>query len=98
MTGHVIVCGLGDLALSIVEQLHLAGVDVLVIDDLPDRRLLAPLEQWSVPFIEATPRNPSVLVAAGALRARAVICAQHDDLETLETALVAHGLRPGLRV
>ena len=37
--GHVIVCGLRGVGLRTVEQLHLSGVSVVVVDDDPDLRL-----------------------------------------------------------
>ncbi len=97
-TGHVIVCGLNGLGLSIVEQLHFSGVEVVVVDDHPERRLVAVLEGWSVAHVAGSPRDLGVLVSAGAHGARAVICVEDDDLHTLETALLAQGLRSDLRV
>jgi Trk K+ transport system NAD-binding subunit len=95
---HVIVCGLRELGLSIVEQLHFSGVDVVVVDDQPDRRLLAIIESWSIEFVHGSPRNTAVLTAAGLLRCQALICVEDDDLNTLETALNAHVLMPDLRI
>jgi len=96
--GHVVVCGLRSLGVEIVEQLQEAGIDVVVIDDDPDQRLLPLLQGWGVALVTASPRQPSGLEAAGVDRARAVICVEENDLHNLETALVAHDLRAGLRV
>src|SRR6202012_618255 len=38
--GHVIVCGLNDVALRTVEQLHLAGARVVVLSDETSDRLV----------------------------------------------------------
>lgn len=95
---RVVVCGLQELSLSIVEQLRAAGVDVVVVDDRADRRLLAVLHAWGVAVVDGSPRSPTILAEAGADTARAVICVAENDLQTLEVALVAHGLRPGMRV
>ncbi len=92
------VCGLQELGLSIVEQLRAAGVEVVVVDDRPERRLLPILQRFGVAFVEGSPRNPTTLAEAGAHEARAVVCVAENDLRTLEIALVAHGLRPGMRV
>jgi Trk K+ transport system NAD-binding subunit len=97
-TGHVIVCGLGELGLSIVEQLHFSGVPVVVVEERPDPRLFDRLTSWAVPLVAGSPRDLPALTRAGALQARAVICVEDDDLSTLETALLAQGLRPDLRV
>ena len=50
-SGHVLVCGLQALGLRIVEQLHRAGVGVVVVDDRPDPRLVALVDGWGVPRV-----------------------------------------------
>ncbi|MDQ6840357.1 MAG: potassium channel family protein, partial [Actinomycetota bacterium] len=97
-TDHVIVFGLRGLGVRIVEQLHSAGVDVVVVDDQVDRRLISGLEGWQVPRMVATPDLTATLAAAGIAGARALIAVADDDLDTLEVALVAHSTRRDLRV
>src|SRR5579875_370122 len=96
--GSVIVCGLQPLGIQIVEQLHHSGTPVVVVDDDPDRRLVPILEAWDVPFVLGSPRQPSVMIGVGVMGASAVICVEDDDLKSLESALLAHDLRPDLRV
>jgi Trk K+ transport system NAD-binding subunit len=96
--GPVIVCGLQSLGIRIVEQLYRTGTPVVVIDDDPDRRLVPLLEEWQVPFVLGSPRQASVLRGAGLSQAAAMICVEDDDLRSLESALVAHDLRPNLPV
>ena len=47
MQGHVIVCGLQGIGLRAVEQFHLSGTQVVVIDDDTDPRLsrIGPYEE-----------------------------------------------------
>ena len=97
-TGHVIVCGLHGVGLRTVEQLHLAGVQVVVVDDDPDPRLPARIVAWGIPLISSSARLPETLEAAGLAGAAALVCVESDDLHTLETALLAGQLRPGVRV
>ncbi|MDQ6783257.1 MAG: NAD-binding protein [Actinomycetota bacterium] len=97
-TDHVIVFGLRGLGVRIVEQLHSAGVEVVVVDDQVDRRLISVLEGWQVPRMVATPDLTSTLAAAGIAGARALIAVADDDLNTLEVALVAHNVRRDLRI
>jgi len=47
MSDHVIVCGLQGVGLRIVEQLHLSGTPVIVIDDDADARFARILEDWA---------------------------------------------------
>ncbi|MGI8752808.1 MAG: NAD-binding protein [Acidimicrobiales bacterium] len=97
-TDHVIVFGLRGLGVRIVEQLHSAGVNVVVVDDQTDRRLISVLEGWQVPRMVATPDLTATLAAAGIAGARALIAVADDDLDTLEVALVANNVRRDLRV
>ena len=95
--GHVIVCGLPGVGLRIVEELALSGVPPVVVDDAPDPPLARLIDAWGVPLITST-RAEEALASAGLPGAIAVICAQHDDLRTLETALLARRLRGDVRV
>lgn len=95
--GHVIVCGLNALGLRILEVLLSSDVQVVVVDEEPDRRLIPILDRWQVPCIAESPRRPEVLSKAGLLSSRAVIAIEGDDLRNLETALVVRSLRPDLR-
>jgi Trk K+ transport system NAD-binding subunit len=97
-TGHVIVCGLHDVALRTVEQLFLAGVRVVVIDDEPDPRLVGVVRAWEIPYIERNTILNDPFASAGLAGAAAVICAESSDLHTLETALQVRNLRPDVRV
>jgi Trk K+ transport system NAD-binding subunit len=96
--GHVIVCGLRGVGLRIVEELSLSGVPAVVVDDDPDVRLARILAGWGVPHIRASSRTAETLTGAGLAGATAVVCVQHDDLYTLETALLTRQLREDVRV
>jgi len=94
----VIVCGLPGVGLRIVEQLTLSGVPSVVVDDNPAQPLARMLANWDVPLIIGPTRAEETLESAGLAGAIAVICAQHDDLATLESALLVKRLRPEVRV
>jgi Trk K+ transport system NAD-binding subunit len=96
--GHVIVCGLPDLGLRIVEQLALSGVPAVVVDGNPAPALARLVAGWRVPLVTGPARAEETLAAAGIGGAAAVICAQDDDLAALETALLARRLCPDVRV
>ena len=96
--GHVIVCGLPGVGLRIVEQLTLSGVPAVVADEDPDPPLARLLGAWGVPLITGSTGAEDTLMSAGLAGAIAVICAQHHDLRTLETALLARRLRADVRV
>ncbi len=96
--GHVVVCGLHDDGLRMVEQLHLAGVPAIVVDDAPDPRLPPLLADLGVEWLAADARLADTLRAAGLAGAEALVCIESDDLRTLAIGLLARELRPGLRV
>ena len=96
--GHVIVCGLPDVGLRMVEQLVLSGVPTVVVDGNPAPALVRMLASWRVPLITGPARAEETLMSAGLAGAIAVICAQDDDLSALETALLARRLRAEVRV
>jgi Trk K+ transport system NAD-binding subunit len=97
-SGHIIVCGLHDVGLRIVEQLHAAGEQVVVVDDDADPRLLRVIADWQVPHLDAAAQRSAVLSEAGLDSAAALVCVHPDELRNLEIALLARRLRPELRV
>jgi Trk K+ transport system NAD-binding subunit len=95
----VIVCGLNPVGLRTVEQLHLAGARVVVLDDDPDQRLARVVQGWGIPHIPRGSHHlTDPLYDAGILGAAAVVCAESTDLRTLETMLLIRDLRPDVRV
>jgi Trk K+ transport system NAD-binding subunit len=94
----VIVCGLHRVGLRIVQQLSLSGVPAVVVDDDPDLRLARNLITWGVPHIAGTAHTAETLAEAGLAGAAAVVCAEEDDLRTLETALLTRKLRADVHV
>ncbi len=97
-SGHVIVCGLHDEGVRVVQQLRLAGATAVVVDHDPTQRLVASLEAGGVPYLAADSRRPETLRDAGIATAAALVCVESDDLDALATALLARELRPDLRV
>ncbi|HVE25290.1 MAG TPA: potassium channel family protein, partial [Sporichthya sp.] len=97
-TGHVIVVGLDGVALRTVEQLHLAGVPVVVVEDEHIPAAAAAVDAWEIPRIFGSAGLPQTLDSAGLAGAAAVVCVQENDLHALETALLVRRLRPDVRL
>jgi Trk K+ transport system NAD-binding subunit len=96
--GHVIVCGLNDVALRTVEQLHLAGARTVVLSDEADERLVRIVRGWEIPQLPRGGHLSEPLFDAGIAGASAVVVAESTDLRTLETVLQIRDLRPDVRV
>jgi Trk K+ transport system NAD-binding subunit len=95
---HVIVCGLQGVGFRIVEQLHLSGTPVIVIDADADFRFARILEDWGVPHLQRSAYLGDALLEAGLADAAAVICAEVKEIHALETALRIREIRPDVRV
>ncbi|HTZ88258.1 MAG TPA: NAD-binding protein, partial [Solirubrobacteraceae bacterium] len=96
--GHVIVCGLNPVGLRTVEQLHLAGARVVVLEDDPDGRHARLVRGWNVPLLARGGHLAEPLYEAGIEGAATVVCAETSDLRTLETVLQIRDLRPDVRM
>jgi Trk K+ transport system NAD-binding subunit len=95
---HVIVCGLQGVGFRIVEQLHLSGTPVIVIDADADFRFGRILEDWGVPHLQRSAYLGDALIEAGLDRAIAVICAEVKEIHALETALRIREIRPDVKI
>ena len=98
MHGHVVVCGLQGVGLRTVEQFHLSGTPVVVIDDDADPRFARVLSDWGVPHVRRSAHRGEGFEEAGLERASAAVCVEVDEIHTLETALRIRELRPDLRL
>lgn len=81
-----------------VEQFHFSGTSVVVVDDDADPRFARKLQEWGVPHIQRSAHLGEGLNQAGLERAIAVVCTEHDEIHTLETALRVRELRPDVRI
>jgi Trk K+ transport system NAD-binding subunit len=94
----VIVCGLNSVGLRTVEQLHLAGARVVVLEDDPDSGHARLVRGWKIPLLARGGHLSEPLYEAGIEGAATVVCAETSDLRTLETVLQIRDLRPGVRM
>lgn len=98
MTGHCIVCGLGDVGYRVVELLHRLGEQVVVVtsEAREDRRRMA--EAHGVRILIGDARNEHLLRDAGLASARAVVAATGEDLVNIEVFLDSQRSRPDVPV
>lgn len=98
MTGHCIVCGMGDVGYRVVELLRRLGEQVVVVTSevREDRRRMA--EDHGVRILIGDARNEQLLHEAGLATARVVVAATGADLVNIEVFLDSQRLRPDIPV
>lgn len=97
-SGHIVVCGLGNVGFRVVEELLHHEEQVVVIELSRDSRFLATARRAGVAVIVGDATVEQVLRQAHAATARAVIAATDNELANLEIALLARELNPRQRV
>jgi Trk K+ transport system NAD-binding subunit len=97
-SGHVVVCGLGNIGFRVVEELINFGERVVVIEQVRDSRFVATARRLGVPVLIGDASVAEVLRQAHVPQARAVVAATSDDLINLEIALMVRELNPTKRV
>jgi Trk K+ transport system NAD-binding subunit len=97
-SGHVIVCGLGNIGYRVVEVLVKYQERVVAIEQARDSRFVATARRLGVPVLIGDATVLEVLRQAHAASAKAVIASTSDDLINLEVALLARELNPAQRV
>jgi Trk K+ transport system NAD-binding subunit len=98
MEGHVVLCGLGKVAISTLEILHGVGVPVVLIAREVPSQWARRVALWAASVVLDDDRDETALLEAGIRTARAVIIATDDDLANLETALDTCELAPQVPV
>ncbi len=95
---HILLCGLGNLGMKVLEQLLSAGANVVVLEKDGDTDTLARARELDVPILIRNMREDQALVDAGIEHARAVVICTNNDMANIEVALDARRLNPGIRV
>ncbi|MGE3723936.1 MAG: NAD-binding protein [Candidatus Sericytochromatia bacterium] len=98
LSGHIIVCGAGDVGLRVIENLLCTGAEVVVLEKNPEGRFNQYLRAAGLPLLIGDARLPETLERAGITRAQTILCASTQDMVNLEMALNARQLNPHLRI
>jgi len=96
MNDHVILCGYGRIGREIAQQVSREGVDLLVVDNDPERREAA--EDEGLPVLAADATLDETLVEAGIHRCRSLVAALPSNAANLYVVLSARGLAPRCRL
>ncbi len=98
MENHVIVCGLGNVGVRVVQHLRQFSQDVVAIESNPEARFVSEVASYEVPVLYGDVRDGAMLEAASVKKAKAIIAVTDNDLANLEAALTAREVNPSIRV
>jgi Trk K+ transport system NAD-binding subunit len=97
-SGHIVVCGLGNIGFRVVRELKGSDQSVVVVERAGDNPFISTVRGLGVPVILGDATVASVLEQAHSATARAVIAATTNDLVNLEIALLVRETNPQQRV
>jgi Trk K+ transport system NAD-binding subunit len=97
-SGHVVVCGLGNIGFRVIEELLREDEQVVVLERARDSPFVPTARRKGAVVITGDATVADVLRQARAPRSRAVVAATSNDLVNLEIALLARELNPAQRV
>lgn len=100
LSGHVVVAGIGSTGLHAVEELVASKHPFVVIDTNKHRleRLSEEVADNKMLYVIGDATDDATLMAAGIVRASAVIAALTEDKDNLYVTLSARTLNPGARI
>lgn len=94
---HFIVCGIGDTAVTVIQELLLTKKKFVVVE--PDKEKIEKLTtKHEFLFIQGDPAEDDVLIAAGIERAKGILLCIHSDEANLFVAITARSLNPDIRI
>ncbi|MHC4294489.1 MAG: potassium channel family protein [Planctomycetota bacterium] len=96
LSGHVIICGYGRMGEWVAAELKTSGQKVVIVDDNPDRTVLA--EAAGLLYVLGDAQSESTLEAAGIDRASQLIAALSTDAENVFVTLTARQLNPTIPI
>ena len=97
-SGHIILCGLGNVGVRVAEELLRMGHDVFALELDPDCPNLDRARELGVEVLVGDARVDGRLSSLNVARARAVIVAAADDLANLEIAMDAREADPDVPI
>ena len=92
------MCGLEGIGVTIVEQLHRGGQQVVVLDQFTKPAQLASVSGWISAVITSKGSLATTLEAAGITTASAIVCVVSQDLQNVQIALQARHMSAHIRV
>ena len=95
---HYIICGLGGIGFTIVQQLHSQGYEVVVLESDPHNRFLHSARSLGVPVLVESASLAATLKKVNIERAESLIVVTSNELTNLEIALTAKAIAPEVKI
>lgn len=95
---HIVVCGLGNVGVRVVQHLRRFDQAVVVIEQNSETRFVNEVAGYGVPVMMGDARDGQVLQSANIEKAKAIIAVTNNDLANLECVLTAREVNPNIRV
>lgn len=95
--GHVILCGVGDVGIRILQELMRLGEKVVVVEKDPEGKFIPLVRQMNAPLIISDAVLEESLSNANIAEAKSIVCATEIDMRNLEIGLNAKSLNPDIR-
>lgn len=95
---HYLVCGLGNVGMEIVRELHQQGQEIVVIEPDQNNRFLYSVRSMGIPVIVEDGTLADTLKSANIEGAKAILVVTSNDMINVEIALTAKALAPKLPV
>jgi Trk K+ transport system NAD-binding subunit len=92
------VCGLDGIGVTIVEQLHRSGQQVVVLEQFTKPSQLQSVSSWTTAVVGSKGSLAQTLDAAGISAASAIVCVVAQDLQNVQLALQARHMNAQVRV
>lgn len=98
MENHVVVCGLGNVGVRVVQHLRRFSEEVVAVESNPEARFVSEVAGYNVPVLFGDVRDSNILEQASITKAKAIIAVTDNDLANLEAALTARELNGDIRI
>lgn len=96
MEQHIIVCGAGQTGTSVIEQFKMTDTNFVVIEQDEDR--VTELEEADIPVIAGDASSEDILIQAGIMQSKGLVCCLESDADNVYTVLTARVLNPKLHI
>ncbi|BAQ62635.1 potassium channel protein [Geminocystis sp. NIES-3708] len=95
---HYLICGLGNVGMEILRELHQQGHEIVVIESDHNNRFLRSVRSLGIPVIVEDASLADTLQAANIQGANAIVVSTSNDMINVEIALTVKALTPKIPV